>query len=455
LCLASFIAVVDDTIVTIALPSMRRELGFSGADAQWVLNGYALAFGCLLLFCGRAADLWGRRRLFLTGLALFGVSSLLGGLAPSPWVLVLARVVQGVGAAAFVPASLSLLTSIFAEGEKRNRAVGVYGGMAALGFVVGMVGGGVITDLLGWRWVLFVNVPVALVALLMTPATVPESRGEDVPRVLDVPGAATVALGLAALIYAVSEASESGQTSTFVFGGAGAVLLACFVVAERRSPAPLVSPRVFTSRPVIVPNAAICLQSMIGLSWLYVLTLYFQEVLGYGPLAAGLLFVPMTLASVPAALFAGRLVTRFGVKPVAATGLALIGAGVLLMTRMSETGGLAFVLCGMVVGECGFMLSNVPLTIAATGGVGEDDKGLGSGLMNTSIQLGNAFGLAAVATVAAAVAASSGADAGEDLVGGLRWGLLVCAGIVALALPVVSFGLRNDAERSESTAHPG
>ena len=447
-------AVVDDTIVTIALPSMRRELGFSGADAQWVLNGYALAFGGLLLLCGRAADLWGRRRLFLTGLALFGVSSLLGGMAPSPWVLVLARVVQGVGAAAFVPASLSLLTSIFAEGEGRNRAVGIYGGMAALGFVVGMVGGGVITELLGWRWVLFVNVPVVLAALAMTPAAVPESRGEDVPRVLDVPGAATVTLGLATLIYAVSGMPGSGRNFTPIFGVAGALLLVCFVVYERRSRAPLVPLGVFTSRPIIFPNAAICLQSMIGLSWLYVLTLYFQEVLGYGPLAAGLLFIPMTVSSVPAALFAGRLVTRFGVKPVAATGLALIGAGVLLMTRMSEVSGLPYyVLCGMVVGECGFMLSNVPLTIAATGGVGEDEKGLASGLMNTAIQLGNAFGLAAVATVAAAVAAPDGA--GEDLVGGLRWGLLLCVAVVAFTLPIVLFGLRDDAGRIESSAHPG
>jgi len=442
-------AVVDDTIVTIALPSMRRDLGFSGADAQWVLNGYALAFGGLLLLCGRAADLYGRRRLFLTGLVLFGVSSLAGGLAPAPWVLVLARVLQGVGAAAFVPASLSLLTSIFV-GEERNRAVGVYGGMAALGFVVGMVGGGVITDLLGWRWVLFVNVPVALLGLLLTPAAVPESRGEDVPRVLDVPGAASITLGLVALIYAVSELPGSGRQTSLIFGFAGAFLLICFVVAERRSSAPLVPVDVFSTRPVIFPNAAIFLQSMIGLSWLYVLTLYFQEVLGYGPLAAGLLFVPMTVSSIPAALLAGRLVTRFGVRPVAATGLALIGAGVLLMGLMSASGGLPFVLCGMVVGETGFMLSNVPLTIAATGGM--DAKGLASGLMNTSIQLGNAFGLAAVATVAAAVAASGGVGGDEDFVGGLRWGLYLCVGIVATALPVVLFGLRGVTSQARSDA---
>jgi EmrB/QacA subfamily drug resistance transporter len=429
-------AVVDNTIVTIALPSIRRDLGFSGADAGWVLNSYVLAFGGLLLLCGRAADLWGRRRLFLAGLALFGFSSLIGGLANLPWVLVLGRVLQGVGAAAFVPASLSLLTSIYVGEKERNRAVAIYGGMAALGFVVGMVGGGVITDLLGWRWVLFVNVPVALVALLMTPMAVPEIRGEGVARVLDVPGAATVTLGLAAVIYAVTKAPEGDRNPVLVFGAAGVLLLVCFVITERRSAAPLVPLDVVAAGPVAIPNVAIFLQSMIGLSWLYVLTLHFQEVLGHGPLAAGLLFAPMTLSAVPAALIAGRLVTYFGVRPVASTGLVLLGGGLLLM---SDMGNLFFVLLGMVVGETGFMFSNVPLTIAATGGVKGDDRGLASGLMNTSSQLGNAFGLAIVATVVAAVAASGGS---EDLLAGLRWGLLVCAGIVVLALPITLFGLR-------------
>jgi MFS family permease len=198
-------AVVEDTIVTIALPSMRRDLGFSGPDAQWIFNGYMLAFGGFLIIFGRAADVWGRRRIFMAGLGLFGISSLLGGLATEPWVLISARVLQGVGAAAFVPASLSLLTAIFAEGEKRNRAIGVYGAMAALGFVVGMVGGGMITELLSWRWVLFVNVPVALAAVLASPAAIAESRDEGAPRALDVPGATTATLGLAPLIYVVSE----------------------------------------------------------------------------------------------------------------------------------------------------------------------------------------------------------------------------------------------------------
>ena len=426
LCLASFMAVVDTTIVSIALPLMRREMGFSAADAQWILNGYALAFGVLLLLLGRAGDLWGRRHLFMVGLALFGVASLVGGLSWAPWVLVAARFLQGAGAAAFVPASLSLLTAAFAEGEERSRAVGVYGAMAALGFVVGMVGGGVITEFLGWRWVFFVNVPVALAALLPAPAAVPESRDEGAPRALDPIGALTVTSGLASLIYAISEVPEGGWTSptTLGFGALGMVLLTLFVVAERRFSAPLVPLRLFGERAVVAPNVAIFFQSMVGIAWLYVLTLYFQEVLGHDPLAAGLLFLPMTLAAVVAASAAGRLATRLGLRITASSGLALVTAGLLLMTCMSESGGLLFIISGMVVGEVGFMLSNVPLTIAGSGGAGEDDSGLAAGLLNTSIQLGNAWGLGVVATVVAAVATALGGDAvgSEALVGGLRGG---------------------------------
>src|ERR687896_1126285 len=445
LCLASFIAVVDTTIVSIALPSMRRELGFTGADAQWILNGYALAFGGLLLLLGRAGDLYGRRRLFVTGLALFGVASLVGGLAPSPWVLISARVLQGVGAAAFVPASLSLLTAIFAKGEERNRAIGVYGAMAALGFVVGMVGGGVITEFLGWRWVLFVNVPVALAALLLAPAVIAESRNERVPRSLDLAGALTATSGLGLLIYAISEVPENGwmSTATLLFRALGTLFAVCFVVAERRSSAPLVPLGVLKKPAVVVPNVAIFLQSMVGIAWLYVLTLYLQEVLGHSALTAGLLFIPMTLASVVAAPVAGRLATRIGVRTTASSGLALVAVGLLLMTPMSVGGGLVFVLCGMVIGEIGFMFYNVPLTIVGSGSAGEDERGLAAGLLNTSIQLGSAWGLGVVATVVAAASAALGGEAGgsESLVGGLRWGLYACVGFAVLALPVVLMGL--------------
>src|SRR5215203_3847522 len=393
LCLASFIAVVDTTIVSIALPSMRRELGFTGADAGWILNGYALAFGGLVLLLGRAGDLYGRRGLFVAGLALFAAASLVGGFAWEPWILVFARFIQGVGAAALVPASLSLLTAIFAEGQERNRAIGIYGAMAALGFVVGMVGGGVITEFLGWRWVLFVNVPVALAALVPAPAVLPESRNERAPRSLDLAGALTATAGLGLLIYAISEVPQNGWISaaTLGFGTLGTLFIAGFVVAERRSTAPLVPLSVLKKRAVVVPNAAIFLQSMVGIAWLYVLTLYLQEVLGHSALRAGLLFIPMTLASVVAAPVAGRLATRLGVRTTASLGLALVAVGLLLMTPMSVGGGLVFVLLGMVVGEIGFMFSNVPLTIAGSGGTGE--RGLAAGLLNTSIQLGNAWGL--------------------------------------------------------------
>jgi EmrB/QacA subfamily drug resistance transporter len=446
LCLASFIAVVDTTIVSIALPSMRRELDFTGADAQWILNGYALTFGGLVLLLGRAGDLYGRKRLFMAGLALFGAASLAGGFAWEPWILVFARFVQGVGAAALVPASLSLLTAIFAEGQERNRAIGIYGAMAALGFVVGMVGGGVITEYLGWRWILFVNVPVALVP---APAALAESRNERAPRSLDLAGALTATLGLGLLIYAISEVPENGwiSTATLGFGTLGTLLIGCFVVAERRTSAPLVPLGLLTKRAVAVPNTAIFLQSMVGIAWLYVLTLYLQEVLGHSALEAGLLFIPMTLASVVAAPLAGRLATRLGVRTTASLGLALVAVGLLLMTPMSVGGGPIFVLLGMVIGEGGFMLSNVPLTIVGSGSAGEDERGLAAGLLNSSMQLGNAWGLGVVATVVAAASAALGGEAGgsEALVGGLRWGLYACLGFAVLALPVVLMGLPRSA----------
>jgi EmrB/QacA subfamily drug resistance transporter len=449
LCLASFMAVVDTTIVSIALPSMRRELGFTRADAGWILNGYALTFGGLVLLLGRAGDLYGRRRLFVAGLSLFGAASLLGGFAWEPWILVFARFIQGVGAAALVPASLSLLTAIFAEGRERNHAIGIYGAMAALGFVVGMVGGGVITEFLGWRWVLFVNVPVALAALVPAPAALPESRNERAPCSLDLAGALTATSGLGLLIYAISEVPENGWTSiaTLGFGTLGTLLMACFVVAEHRSSAPLVPLGVLKEPAVVVPNAAIFLQSMVGIAWLYVLTLYLQEVLGHGALRAGLLFIPMTLASVIAAPLAGRLATRLGVRTTAAWGLALVAVGLLLMTPMSVGGGFVFVLLGMVIGEGGFMLSNVPLTIVGSGSAGEDERGLAAGLLNTSMQLGNAWGLGVVATVVAGASVALGGEAGgsEALVGGLRWGLYACVGFAVLALPVVLMGLPRSA----------
>ena len=322
LCCASFVAVLDLTIVAIALPSMRRELGISGGDAQWILTGYALSFGGLLLLMGRAGDLYGRRRLFVSGLALFAAASLLGGLAWAPWVLVAARLLQGVGGAALVPASLALVATTFAEGEERNRAMGVYGAMAGVGFVFGMVLGGVITQFLGWRWVLFVNVPVALAVLSLAPVAIDESKDDAAPRTLDLAGAATATLGLASLIYAISEAPKNGWASPAT-AGMGTVLLGVFVAHERRASTPLVALPILYRRAVAVPNLAVVLKSMVGAARLYVLTLYFQDALDRTPLEAGLLFIPMTAASV----VAGSLTTRLGARRTAVWGFAMSGPG--------------------------------------------------------------------------------------------------------------------------------
>jgi EmrB/QacA subfamily drug resistance transporter len=452
LCCASFVAVLDLTIVAIALPSVRRELGFGGGDVQWILTGYALSFGGLLLFMGRAGDLYGRRRLFVGGLGLFAAASFLGGLAWAPWVLVLARLLQGVGGAALVPASLALVSVTFAEGEERNRALGVYGVMAGVGFVFGMVLGGVITEFLGWRWVLFVNVPVAIAVLALAPVVIHESKDEAAPRTLDPVGAATVTLGLASLIYAVSEAPKNGWASpgTLVMGGLGAVLLGAFVAHERRASAPLVRLPIIGRRAVAVPNAAIVLKSMVGAAQLYVLTLYFQDALGRTPLEAGLLFIPMTLASVVASPVAGRLTSRLGARRTAALGFAVSGAGLVLVAwLMPHKGALMAVLIGMAVAEAGFVTASIPLTVAATDGVEQDERGLASGVLSTSTELGNAVGWAAVAAVIAAAPAASDS---ASLLGGLRWGLWSATAYAALALVLVVVCMRPGSRETKGTS---
>jgi EmrB/QacA subfamily drug resistance transporter len=455
LCCASFVAVLDLTIVAIALPSVRRELGFGGGDAQWILTGYALSFGGLLLFMGRAGDLYGRRRLFVGGLTLFAAASFLGGLAWAPWVLVLARLLQGVGGAALVPASLALVSVTFAEGEERNRALGVYGAMAGVGFVFGMVLGGVITEFLGWRWVLFVNVPVAIAVLSLAPVVIHESKDEAAPRTLDPAGAATATLGIAALIYAISEAPKNGWGSPATLGtaGLGAVLLGAFVAHERRASAPLVKLPIINRRAVAIPNAAIVLKSMVGAAQLYVLTLYFQDALGRTPLEAGLLFVPMTLASVVASPVAGRLTSRFGTRRTAAWGFAISGAGLVLVAwLMPHEDALVVVLVGMAVAEAGFVTASVPLTIAATDGVGDGERGLASGVLSTATEFGNAIGWAAVAAVIAAATTASDSAA---LLGGLRWGLWSATACAALAVLLVVVCMRpGSRETKGSSSNP-
>ena len=455
LCTASFIAVVDTTILSVALPSIRHGLGFSTTGVQWVLNAYALVFGGMLLLFGRLGDRYGRRRLFLAGLVVFGAGSLLAGAAWSQVALIAGRVVQGAGAAAFVPASLSLLTATFTNAGERSRAVGVYGAMAGLGFVVGMAGGGLVTQVWGWRWTLLVNVPAVLVILLPGRRVIDESRDDAATGRVDAVGAVAVTGGLALTLFAVTSATANGRRTAAIAALLGIGLLATFAAREVRLADPLVPPAVLRSRPVLVTNAAVALQSMIGIAWLYVLTLHFQEVLGRSPLEAGLLFAPMTLAAVVAATSAGRLVTRTGVRPVAVAGLVAIGAGLALMTAgLTPDGSLPLLLAGMVVGESGFMLANVALTVAGTGAVAAARSGLAAGLLNTSMQLGGGWGLGVVSAVVGATFTAGHGAAGYAWA--LRWGLVTCLGFCALSLVLVvaALGGQVGARRQEAVGPP-
>jgi EmrB/QacA subfamily drug resistance transporter len=440
LCAASFLAVVDTTIVSIALPTIRRTFGFSAGGVQWVLNAYTLVFAGMLLLFGRLADGFGRRRAFVGGLGVFGVGSVLAGSAVSGSLLLAGRFVQGVGAAAFVPSSLSLLSTTFAGPSERSRALGVYGAMAGVGFVVGMVGGGVITQAVGWRGIFWINVPVAAVMLAAAPRVLTEGWDRRQRCHLDVGGAVAVTAGLIGLVYCVTSGPRQGWTSAGVWGSglAGCAALGAFGLIERRSAAPLAPPEVVARPEVLTANGAVVLESMVGIAWLYLLTLYFQEVHNLDALRSGLLFAPMTAASIAGATIAGRVLGRFGVRRVALAGVGLVAAGVAVMAvGVNMMGGLGVVVSGMVVGEIGFMLCSVALTVAATTSMEDSQAGLAAGLFNTSTQIGGGLGLAAVATVITAV--DQGRDVGTDAV---QYGFLTCLGFSVLAGALIAGRLR-------------
>jgi EmrB/QacA subfamily drug resistance transporter len=453
LCMASFLAVVDTTIVAIALPSMRRALDLSPGGAQWVINAYVLVFGGLLLLCGRLADRIGRRRSFVAGLALFAAGSLVAGLAPQAWLLIAGRVLQALGAAAFVPTSLALLTGVFPATGSRSRALGVYGAMGGVGFVTGMVGGGVIAEWWGWRWIFLINLPLVAITLLPVRRVLAESRGDARAGPVDAGGAAAVTMGVVLLIFAITSGPQAGWRSptTVIAGACGCAALVVFVLWERRHPAPLVPLAVLGRAPVVAPDVAVALQSMVGVAWLFLLTLYFQEVRGLDASVSGLLFAPMTVASVVGAVLAGRMVAVWGRRPVASAGIVLVVLGLVLMAQAAVSdGGLAVMIAGMVVGETGFMLGSVALTIAATSALGDADAGLAAGLLNTATQLGGGVGLGVVTAVVAAAASPSGVTADA-----LRLGFLSCIVFSLLALVVVLGGVRSTAPALRDAAWVG
>jgi EmrB/QacA subfamily drug resistance transporter len=403
LAVAQFVVVLDASIVNVALPSIGRGLHLTQDSLSWVVNGYVLTFGGFLLLGGRAADLIGRRITFIVGLAIFAVASLAGGLADSEGTLIAARAVQGFGAALLSPAALSLVTTIFTEGAERNKALGIWGAVAGSGGAAGVLLGGVLTSGLGWRAVLFVNTPIGIAAALAAPALLPEARGDGATRSFDAAGAVTVTGGLTAIVYGLVEAPTAGWGSLQTIGllALGTVLLAAFAVIETRSQAPLVPPRIFRVASVAGANATGLLIGASLFSMFFFISLYMQQVLGYGALKAGISYLPLAGVIVVAAGLASQLTNRLGFKPVLLTGMALVATALIWFAQVPTHGAYAANLLGpMLVAAAGLGLAFVPVTIAAMTGVREHEAGLASGLINTAQQVGGALGLAVLATIA-------------------------------------------------------
>jgi EmrB/QacA subfamily drug resistance transporter len=404
-CLGQFMVVLDISIVNVALPSIQSDLGFSASALQWVVNAYTLTFAGFLLLGGRAADLFGRRRMFLVGLGMFTAASFLGGIAQSQGMLIVARALQGLGGAVLAPATLTIITTTFTEGAARARALGVWSAVAAAGASAGALLGGILTDFMSWRWILFVNVPIGVVALIVARAYLPESRADVQHRRLDVGGAVTVTGGLVALVYAIVRSQQFGWGSSEVLVPllAGLALLGAFALVEGRlAVSPLVPFRIFRSRSVTGGNVFIMLffAAMFG-AW-YFETLYMQHVLGFSPLAAGLAFLPQTLLIAAGSQFTSRLVMRYGTRPLLIIGSLVGAAGLAWLSRITPSSTfLADLLGPYVLIGAGFGLSVTPVVVAATSGVRQEDAGLASGLLNTARIVGAAIGLAALSTIAA------------------------------------------------------
>ncbi|MFL6072002.1 MAG: DHA2 family efflux MFS transporter permease subunit [Mycobacteriales bacterium] len=442
LAVSFFMTIVDLTIVNVALPTIGRELHFSESGLQWVVTAYGLTFGGLLLLGGRAADLLGRRRIFMTGLTVFTLASLACGLAGNDAFLIVMRGVQGAGAAIVLPAALSIVMNMFAEGAERNKALGLWGGIAAGGGTVGLVAGGLLTRYLGWEYIFFLNVPIGALALALAPRLVPESRLETTRRRYDPLGAFTVTGGLLLLVYAISTAPQDGWGSAKTVGSlvASGALLISFFVVEARVEAPLLPLRMLRSRPVAGANAVGFLLGGSFFGFIFVGTLYMQQVLHYSALMTGFAWLAASLTSMALAGLSQFLVTRIGAGPVLVVGMAMIAVGIALAARAPVHGRFwADLAAGFFIAGAGTAFAFIPMSIAGLTGVADRDAGLASGLLNTTQQLGGAIGVAVASTVAASHAktlAVAGHAPAAALTGGFQWAFWVTAAVAAVAVPV-------------------
>ncbi|MDO8212944.1 MFS transporter [Conexibacter sp. CPCC 206217] len=442
LAVAQFMVVLDASIVNVALPSIQRDLDFSDASLQWVVNAYTLAFGGFLLLGGRAADLFGRRRVFIAGLGLFSVASLAGGFATTSEWLIIARGVQGLGAAIVAPAALSIVTTTFTEGAERNRALGIWGALAGAGGAVGVLLGGMLTEWAGWEWVLFVNVPIGVAAAIVAPRFVRESKGQEETS-LDIAGATLVTGGLIVLVYALVDAESAGWGSFQTLGliALAIVLLVLFVVVELKLVKHPVMPlQIFRNRNVASADSVALLVGASLFSMFFFISLYLQQVLGFSALDAGLAYLPLAFMIIVSAGSASQLVTKVGPKPILVTGLVLTAIGLLLFTQIDANGSfLGDVLIPSLVVAAGLGFSFVPLTITAVAGVTHDEAGLASGLINTAQQVGGALGLAVLSSIANSKISSSlgsGTAMPDALTDGFKLAFLVGAGFAVIGVVI-------------------
>jgi EmrB/QacA subfamily drug resistance transporter len=441
LSVVQFMVVLDIAIVNVALPSIKVDLGFSQENLQWVISAYALVFGGFLLLGGRAADVMGRRRIFLVGLIVFTVSSLVAGLAWSEASLIGARAFQGLGAAIISPAALSILSTTFSEGRERNIALGVWGAVGGFGAAAGVLLGGILTDALSWEWIFFVNVPVGVASFLLAPLLLGESRDAHVRR-FDVPGAVLVTAGLSSLVYAITQAGQEGWLAgrTLGFGVAAFALLAAFIAWEQRHAEPLMRLGILRTKTVAGANISGFILGTASFSMFLMLTLYMQQVLGFSPMRTGLAYLAVALTAILWSAVAAQLVTRIGVKPVLVAGMASLTAGLVYFTQVSVGGSyLGDLLPGFLLIGLGLGFSFVPVSIAALAGVEAREAGLASGLFNTSQQIGGALGIAALSTIATsqtADAIAAGTALSPALVDGFSAAFV--AGIIIAGLGVLA-----------------
>jgi EmrB/QacA subfamily drug resistance transporter len=401
---AQFMVVVDVAVVNVALPAIKHDLQFSQESLQWVITAYSILFGGMLLLGGRLADLLGRRRLFMAGVAVFTLGSLLSGLAWSEGALIVTRALQGLGGALLAPAALSIVVTTFREGRERNIALGVWGAASGSGGAVGVLLGGVLTSYLGWSWIFFVNLPVGVAILAVSPWLLSESRAALAHRHFDLAGATSITAGLMVLVYAITRTSEHGWGDGATVGllAAAAALIAVFVGIEARSAAPLLPLRIFRLRTLSAANASMLAIGATAFAQFFLLALYVQEVLHYSALETGVAFIAITVTIVAASNLAQALTTRLGARPVLSAGLLLTAAGGALYSQMPADGHYFWdVFPGLILSGIGLALSFVPVTIASLTGVQPSDAGVASGLINTSRQIGGSIGLALVTTIAA------------------------------------------------------